>query len=264
MARHDLLVFHTMAGYLHGADTMFRQGGYTGLESHFGTGWDGTLYQWQDTDWTADANMNGNPRIISVENEDSGSHFAPWKNSSDVPDFTDQQLAVLIDLTVWACVTHDIPCVEAKDSKPTTRGIGWHRLGIDPWRVPGGELWSTSKGKVCPGDRRIAQIKTIIIPEAAKKLSAPKPVPTEGDTVQAFCKLNSSPAVYITDFVNGRRGVVDLPYKQKMIQAGVKDFVWGFDTIDGLNAFGGRLLPNPDGSGTTDYNPTTKKWETHA
>ena len=60
-----------------------------------------------------------------------------------------------------------------ENSKPGQRGVGWHRLGIDSsppfqpgYRVHGGEHWSTSVGKACPGDRRIAQIKSEIIPRA--------------------------------------------------------------------------------------------------
>jgi hypothetical protein len=34
--------------------------------------------------------------------------------------------------------------------------------------VPGGEVWTTSPGKVCPGDRRISQIPQII--ERAKQI----------------------------------------------------------------------------------------------
>ena len=50
----------------------------------------------------------------------------------------------------------------AQDSRPGTRGVGYHRLGCDPYRVTGGELWSSSYGKVCPGDARIAQLPGLI------------------------------------------------------------------------------------------------------
>lgn len=56
------------------------------------------------------------------------------------------------------------------DSRPTSRGLAYHRQGINgdfsdfrfPGRVSGGELWSGSTGKVCPGDRKIAQRSEIL------------------------------------------------------------------------------------------------------
>jgi hypothetical protein len=182
MARHDLLVLHTMVGSLWGTDGYFRRDGYGGAESHFGVGHDGECLQWQDTAHKAEANGNGNHRIISVETADLGTGFAAW-NTNDgnaVPAWTPQQLARLVDLTVWACRTHDIPCVLVPDSKPERRGIGYHRLGVPGYAVAGGELWSSARGKVCPGNRRIAQIPGIVM-RAAQILSAaaaPAPTPT--------------------------------------------------------------------------------------
>src|SRR5439155_775966 len=57
------------------------------------------------------------------------------------------------------------------DSKPASRGIGTHRLGIQHslgidrvpgWLVTGGERWSSAIGKECPGDARVAQLPSII------------------------------------------------------------------------------------------------------
>jgi hypothetical protein len=60
------------------------------------------------------------------------------------------------------------------DSRPGSRGIAYHRQGCDgdfePFdfggRVVGGELWTISYGKVCPGDNRIHQLINLIIPRA--------------------------------------------------------------------------------------------------
>jgi hypothetical protein len=64
----DIFCLHTMVGGLEGTDGYFRTtngAGYTGTESHFGVGHDGTIYQWQDTDYQADANFRGGWHIIS-------------------------------------------------------------------------------------------------------------------------------------------------------------------------------------------------------
>lgn len=166
MSKYDLVIIHTMVGTLAGTDSMFRDQGYVGVESHFGTGYINgkiTAYQWGDTARTADANLDANPRAISIENADTSSPFPSW-TGSDVPAFTAEQAELIAQITAWACKTHGIPAQLAPNSLPGARGIAWHRMGIDPWRVAGGESWSPSYGKVCPGDRRIAQIKTLIVP----------------------------------------------------------------------------------------------------
>jgi hypothetical protein len=169
MAKHDLIILHTMVGYLSSTDAMFRQGGFSGVESHFGVGgkWggdkakdlDGVVYQWGDTDRTADANLQANPRAISIETADN----AP-KSASDLAPWTDAQCAAIIDLVAALCKEHDIPARLVDNSRPSQRGIAYHRQGIDPWRVSGGETWSNSRGKECPGDARIGQIHSVILP----------------------------------------------------------------------------------------------------
>jgi N-acetylmuramoyl-L-alanine amidase-like protein len=164
MNRYDLLVVHTMVGNLVGTDNYFRQ---QPNNSHFGLGgqWgadasaklDGRLYQWVDTAFRSAATREGNPRVIAVECADN----AP-ANPGGIKPFTDAQCDALVGLMVWAHKTHGIPLVAAHDSKPGTVGIGWHKLGCDPYRVSGGELWSSAYGKVCPGDARIAQIPRLI------------------------------------------------------------------------------------------------------
>jgi hypothetical protein len=180
MARHDIICLHTMVGYLTSTDTMFRKQGYTGVESHFGVGgkWgsdvnrsqnrDGLIYQWVDTTYRADANLDGNHRLISIETADN----APQK-ASDIESWTPKQVRSIITLVAALCRAYDIPAELVPDSKPGRRGIAYHRQGINPWRVDGGETWSNSRGKECPGDRRIAQIKNEIIPGVRAAL-APK------------------------------------------------------------------------------------------
>src|SRR4249920_485743 len=177
MSAHDIVCLHTMVGYMFSTDEMFRQGGYTGTESHYGVGgkWgsdathnlDGVIWQWQDRAHTADANLDGNPRVISIETGDNGG-----PNASDILAWTPAEMDSLVKIVAWEssveahsgcpsswdCHKVGIPLVLVPDSKPSRRGIAYHRQGIDPWRVNGGELWSSATGKECPTDKRIAQI----------------------------------------------------------------------------------------------------------
>lgn len=172
MSRHDIVCLHTMVGNLTGTDWMFKQNGYSGTESHFGVGgpWgdgkDGVVYQWQDTARRADANLDGNHRVISIETGDNAPQFP-----SQILPWTDRQLDAIVDLVAWACNEHDIPAVLIPDSKPGRRGIGYHRLGCEHsdgigshpgFLVKGGERWSSSLGKECPGSQRIAQMREIV------------------------------------------------------------------------------------------------------
>jgi hypothetical protein len=180
MARHDIICLHTMVGYLTSTETMFKKDGYTGVESHFGVGgiWgsdkghdlDGVVYQWQDLTYRADANLDGNHRLISIETADN----AP-RSAADIEPWTAKQCTAIIKLVAALCRRYDIPAKLVPDSKSTRRGIGYHRQGINPWRVSGGELWSSAQGKECPGDRRIAQLRSVIIP-GVQRVLAGKPI----------------------------------------------------------------------------------------
>lgn len=163
MRAHDIICVHTMVGSLWGTDVYFYSGGYGGTESHFGVGHDGEVVQWQDTDHQADANLDGNWHVLSIETADRGPGFPDWDTSGDdVPAWTEAQIARLADLVAFLCREHDIPCELIPDTKPGRRGIGYHRQGVPGYVVPGGELWSSSRGKVCPGRRRIAQVPEVI------------------------------------------------------------------------------------------------------
>ena len=164
MAAYNFLCLHTMVGYLKSTDSYFRT---ASVDSHFGIGgiWgsdaadglDGVVYQWDDTKYRSAANLNGNGDVISVETADNAPQL-----SSDIAAWTPKQCDAIVDLMVWAHNTHGIPLMLVPDTKPGRRGIAYHRQGIVPWLVSGGTQWSNSTGKVCPGDKRIAQIPGLI------------------------------------------------------------------------------------------------------
>lgn len=189
MTRYDLVILHTMVGNLTGTDNMFAKNGWSGTESHFGVGgpWgddkDGVIYQWNDTKWRSDANLEANDRAISIETGDNAPKF-----TKDVKPWTEKQLDAIVDIVAWACLTHDIPAVLVPDSKPTRRGIAFHQQGCEhsdgigshpDFLVAGGERWSTSLGKECPTAARIEQVKKIIVPRVAARLRGEDDMPTE-------------------------------------------------------------------------------------
>lgn len=128
-----------------------------GVCSHFYVRKDGTVEQYIDTAYKSSADLEGNSSTISVETQGG------LRNAQSEP-WTQAQLVALAGLFAWAVKTHGIPARLARDSRPgeSSKGLSWHRLGIDPWRVSGGMKYSNSRGKVCPGDAKIAQIPTIL------------------------------------------------------------------------------------------------------
>lgn len=174
----NIVILHTMAGSLAGTEAFFKSKGYDGVESHFGVGGGGAVRQWQDTGRQADANYQANDRAISIETEDKNSKFFPSWSGSNVPKWTEAQMQALALLLAWIHEEHGIPLQLVPDSKPGRTGIAYHRQGIDGnysnGRVSGGEHWSVSRGKVCPGDRRIAQIPELI--DRARALVGKVPV----------------------------------------------------------------------------------------
>lgn len=160
MTRYDIVCVHTIVGFA------------PAHAAHFSVKADGTILQSRDTLFQSGANLDGNHRVIAIENEDHGPRFGSW-NTSDghaVPALTPEQVESNAEILAWAHKAHGIPLQLAPNSRPTSRGLGYHRQGIDgdfrpfkhPGRVSGGEVWTTSRGKVCPGDRKIDQRPEIL------------------------------------------------------------------------------------------------------
>jgi hypothetical protein len=158
MQRHDIVCLHTMDGTVESSERRFRK---TDTEAHFGVGHDGKVYQWQDTRLEAHANKEGNRRLISIETEDRGPGFAAW-TGGDVPAWTNPQVDAIAHVIARCFLEYDIPITPIPDTRPQRRGVGYHRQGIGSAIVSGGENWSKHKAKACPGNRRIAQIPSVL------------------------------------------------------------------------------------------------------
>lgn len=162
MSRYDVVCLHTIVGNppAHAA--------------HFSTRSDGHIYQSRDTQFASAANYQGNHRVIAIENDDTGEPFPNWDHNDghQVPEFTPSQVEACARVCAWAYQVHGIPLEQCPDSRPGSRGIAYHRQGIDGnfygegyafgGRVPGGEIWTKYAGKACPGDARISQVPAII------------------------------------------------------------------------------------------------------
>jgi len=113
-----------------------------GVESHFYIRRDGTVEQYRDTDWQADANMAANDFAISIETQ--GMAAGEW---------TAQQLAAIKALLTWCHTTHGIPL-----TVPTRwdgSGVGYHILFMQQWA--GGP-------RSCPGPDRVKQFHNVLVP----------------------------------------------------------------------------------------------------
>lgn len=159
----DVFCLHTMVGYLGSTWTYFERPDIR-VYSHFGVGgiWggdlaaglDGVAWQMADTDYRSAANLDGNWRVISVETADNAARpLVPW---------TPRQQDTIVRLMVDAHRLDGIPLALVPDSRIGRRGIAYHRLGCDPYRVADGELWSSAYGKDCPTDPRIAQLPALV------------------------------------------------------------------------------------------------------
>jgi N-acetylmuramoyl-L-alanine amidase len=179
MHRYDIVCVHTIVGFA------------PAHAAHFSVHHDGTIDQSRDTRYRSGANLEGNHRIIAIENEDHGSAFGTWntRDGHAVPAFTTAQIEANARILAWAHKTHGIPLQLCPNSRSTSRGLAYHRQGIDgnfsdydyPGRVSGGETWTNSFGKVCPGDRRISA-RDRILARARQIVSGtitPPPTPEE-------------------------------------------------------------------------------------
>ena len=158
MDRYDIVCIHTIVGYA------------PAHAAHFSTKADGTIIQSRDTAYRSAANLDGNRRVIAIENEDHGPRFGGTPRLPEWVPLTPEQVLACGEVLAWAHTEHGIPLQLCPDSRPTSRGLAYHRQGIDgnfgsyrfPGRVTGGETWTESFGKVCPTDVRIAQLPDIL------------------------------------------------------------------------------------------------------
>lgn len=137
-------------------------------DSHFYVRKDGTVEQYVDTAWRANADYEGNDATISIESQGG-------VNDPNGEKWTSAQVETIAQIYAWAVKTHGIARALADSAKKdsSSRGLSWHRLGIDG-NFPalpdiragreqrgGGMHWSTAFGKACPGDAKVQQMPSV-------------------------------------------------------------------------------------------------------
>lgn len=210
MARYDIVCVHTIVGYA------------PAPAAHFSVRADGYQIQSRDTAYQSAANLNGNYRILAIENEDHGDAFGEWKTSDGhaVPSFTADQCESIADILAWCHRVHGIPLELVPDSQGSRRGIAYHRQGIKGnwsgyayggWTV--GEVWSSSNGKVCPGDRRIQQLIEVIIPRS-RVLAGLDEDMSGVDWNEKYTHGRTGLSLHYGDWIGELKDTVDGSYKQ--------------------------------------------------
>lgn len=157
---------------------------------------DGTIEQYLSAAWRDAATVDARDRSFSLETQGA------WPSSvAQTEPWTDEQIESIAQVAAWLHTDHGLPLRLMTSSKSDEAGIGWHRLGIDgnfpalpnplAGRIQrgGGEAWSTSRGKACPGDAKILQVPAIlaraqeIVGQVPVVDVTPKPtVPTKPNT----------------------------------------------------------------------------------
>lgn len=159
------IVLHVDAG---GADSLFGWFNNPAAQasSQFYVKYDGTVEQYMDSDRVAWTQREGNATCVGIETQGKGD--GAW---------TPAQMTAIENLVRWLCDLYGVPKVDMVDSRPSSRGIGMHRYGNDPWRVAGGQIWGP-RGKPCPGEKRVAQF-----PELVSRVRNGAAVPAASDEV---------------------------------------------------------------------------------
>lgn len=145
-----------------------------GASSHFYVRRDGTIEQYLDLDYISWANGAGNSRSITVETQ--GGASGEW---------TPEQVEANVKIIRFANKHYGVPMAQMKDSKKSSRGVGYHLLGVPANRTQkllgrsqtGGELWSSAVGKICPGPERVKQVPAIVKAANGSVVPAGKPNP---------------------------------------------------------------------------------------
>lgn len=128
---------------------------YPGADWHAYIPKRGPAIQMLDLDLQAWTTGDGNYRMASFESQGGvvNANSEPW---------AEDQCENIARMYAYLHESEGAPLQLMPDSRASSKGLGYHRLGIDPWRVSRGEVWSKHRGKICPGQAKISQLPDIL------------------------------------------------------------------------------------------------------
>jgi hypothetical protein len=119
----------------------------------------GNMQQYAALDEQVNGTYNGNYRNRTHE---------AWNQSSgdlNESEYTPSQCERFSDFLAWDHLNNGTKLQDMRNSLRDSHGCGVHRYGIraySPYTEMGGEVWSTSGTKLCPGTARVKQLPGIL------------------------------------------------------------------------------------------------------
>jgi peptidoglycan hydrolase-like protein with peptidoglycan-binding domain len=148
----------SLFGYFSGADVCSHAYVRKSTPEQLAAGLPADFEQYLPIDNYSAADKDGNNATFSVESQGGviDAQNEPWDAG--------QLLRLAMIFEELTRIRPSIQMKLAVDSRvgDSSNGLSDHRLGIDPWRVPGGMSYSNSRGKICPGDAKHAQMPQIL------------------------------------------------------------------------------------------------------
>jgi N-acetyl-anhydromuramyl-L-alanine amidase AmpD len=173
-----------------------------GIESHFYIRRDGTIEQYRDTAYEADANLKAN-QFLGADGKRYG-YVSIETQGMDDGEWTPAQLASIKTLLRWLSEAHNFPLVKCKT--PTSPGVGYHTLfgAPGPW---------TPRAKTCPGPDRIRQFNNELVRWMANENGEEYEVISDEDVTRiaqaVFEKIEPRLKAYTQDMKNYERQTDD-------------------------------------------------------
>jgi hypothetical protein len=161
-----------------------------GADWHFYVAKDGTVYQYIDTDFMCYASLEANSTMVGVETQGG-------VIDADREPLTPGQIEGWARIAAYVHKDEGAPLRLMTSSLATERGLGYHRLGVDPWRVAGGQRWSSAYGKICPGAGKIAQMPQVLARAKVLAGETPAPAPRKEKVKMLIVTLIGNPSVFL-------------------------------------------------------------------
>ncbi|MGO2778204.1 peptidoglycan recognition protein family protein [Glutamicibacter arilaitensis] len=194
--------------------------------SHFYVNDAGIVEQYIDTKYRSASDMNGNDSTISVETEGG-------VNNVNGEKWTSAQVKALTELWIWLRDTHGIAdrVATGTHSNAASEGLSWHRLGVQgnfggrkgilsTSYKPGGIMYSSARGKECPGDAKILQIPGIHAAGRGKVVPVASPKPKAKPKKKVEHKaINSQPTDFKDLLIDGKFEAMSVEAFQILMRA---------------------------------------------